>query len=43
MWTERRHVVATGFVWIGKEANQVCESGEVDPIAEAVGNFGKLA
>jgi hypothetical protein len=34
--TERRHVVATAFVWIGKEANQVGESGEVDPIAKAV-------
>jgi hypothetical protein len=30
--TERRHVVATGFVLIGKEANQVGESGEADPI-----------
>jgi hypothetical protein len=34
--TERRHVVATGFTWIGKEANQVGESGEADPIWPAV-------
>jgi hypothetical protein len=34
--TVRRHVVATGFVWIGKEANQVGESGEADPILSAV-------
>lgn len=26
--TERRHVVATGFIWIGKEANDIGESGE---------------
>ena len=37
--TERRHVVATGFVWIGKEANQVGESGEADPIWSAVEEF----
>jgi hypothetical protein len=37
--TERRHVVATGFVWIGKEANQVGESGEEDPIWSAVEEF----
>jgi len=37
--TERRHVVATGFVWIGKEANQVGESGEADPIRSAVEEF----
>ena len=30
--TERRHVVATGLVLIGKEANRVGESGEADPI-----------
>lgn len=30
--TERRHVVATGFVWIGKEANRVGDSGESDPV-----------
>ena len=29
--TRRRHVVAAGFSLIGKEANQVGESGEVDP------------
>jgi hypothetical protein len=37
--TERRLVVATGFVWIGKEANQVGESGEADPIWSAVEEF----
>jgi hypothetical protein len=37
--TERRHVVATEFVWIGKEANRVGESGEVDPIRSAVEEF----
>jgi hypothetical protein len=37
--TKRRHVVATGFVWIGKEANQVGESGEADPIWSAVEEF----
>ena len=37
--TERRHVVATGFVWIGKEANQVGDSGEEDPIWSAVEEF----
>jgi hypothetical protein len=37
--TERRHVVATGFTWIGKEANQVGESGEEDPIWSAVEEF----
>jgi hypothetical protein len=34
--TERRHVVANGFTWIGKEANRVGECGEVDPIWSAV-------
>ena len=33
--TERRHVVVNGVMWIGKEANQVGESGEPDPIASA--------
>jgi hypothetical protein len=37
--TERRHVLATGFAWIGKEANQVGESGEADPIWSAVEEF----
>lgn len=37
--TERRHVVATGFVWIGKEANRVGDSGEADPIWSAVEEF----
>lgn len=37
--TERRHVVATGFIWIGKEANRVGESGEADPLWEPVAEF----
>lgn len=37
--TERRHVVATGLAWIGKETNQVGESGEADPIRSAVEEF----
>jgi len=37
--TERRHVVATGFTWIGKEANQVGESGEFHPIVSATEQF----
>jgi hypothetical protein len=37
--TERRHVVATGFIWIGKEANQVGKSGEEDPVWSAVEEF----
>lgn len=37
--TERRDVVATSFVWIGKEANRVGESGEADPIWSAVEEF----
>lgn len=31
--TERRHVIATGFIWIGKEANQIGESGERNPLS----------
>jgi hypothetical protein len=37
--TERRHVVATGFSWIGKEANQIGGSGRADPIRSAVELF----
>jgi hypothetical protein len=37
--TERRHVVATKFTWIGKEANQVGESGEANPTVSAVARF----
>jgi hypothetical protein len=37
--TERRHVVATGFIWIGKEANRIGESGEAYPVRSAVGEF----
>ena len=37
--TARRHAVATRFVWIGKEANQVGESGEADPIWSTVEEF----
>lgn len=39
--TERRHVVASCFTWIGKEANRVGESGEADPIWSAVEQFAK--
>jgi hypothetical protein len=39
--TERRHIVATAFVLIGKEANQIGESGEAHPIVPAVQTFGK--
>jgi hypothetical protein len=39
--TERRHIVATEFVLIGKEANQVGESGEPDPIASPVTRFAR--
>jgi hypothetical protein len=41
--TERRHVVATGFELIGKEANRVGESGEADPVRSAVEAFTSLA
>lgn len=37
--TERRHVIATGFVLIGKEANRIGESGEADPTRSAVEEF----
>ena len=37
--TERRHVIATHFVLIGKEANRVGESGEADPVISAVEEF----
>lgn len=37
--TQRRHVVATEFILIGKEANQVGESGQADPIWSAVEEF----
>ena len=37
--TERRHIIATEFVLIGKEANMVGESGEADPIVTAVEEF----
>jgi hypothetical protein len=38
--TERRHVVATAFTWIGKEANRIGEHGETDPVRSAVAIFG---
>jgi len=41
--TERRHVVATTFDWIGKEANRVGDSGEADPVRSAVEVFTELA
>jgi hypothetical protein len=37
--TERRHVVATGFAWIGKEANYIGESGETDPVRSAIKEY----
>jgi hypothetical protein len=37
--TKRRHVVATGLVLIGKEPNQVGESGDADPIVDATQVF----
>ena len=37
--TGRRHVVGTEVVLIGKEANQVGESGEADQIVSAVQEF----
>jgi hypothetical protein len=37
--TKRRHVCATGFVLIGKEANRVGESGEADPTVVVVEVF----
>ena len=37
--TERRHIVATEFVLIGKEANMVGESGAADPIVSAIEEF----
>jgi hypothetical protein len=37
--TERRLVVATAFVLIGKEANRIGESGEADPIVNAMQVF----
>lgn len=36
-------MVATGFEWIGKEANRVGESGEADPVRSAVEVFTELA
>ena len=38
--TQRRHVVATQLVLIGKEANQMGESGEVDPLVGPLQEFG---
>lgn len=40
--TRRRHVVAVGFTWIGKEANRVGEGGKGDPIWSAVREFGTM-
>ena len=37
--TERRHVTATGFDWIGKEANRVGESGDSNPVHTAIAVF----
>ena len=37
--TERRHILATGFNWIGKEANQINESGAHHPVYSATTKF----
>ena len=37
--TERRHVVATEYAWIGKEANRVGDCGEADSVRSAVEEF----
>src|SRR5450631_1824714 len=37
--TERRHVIATGSILIGKEANQVGESGKPHPLMSATEQF----
>jgi hypothetical protein len=37
--TERRHVVSTGFAWIGKEANRIGDFGEAAGISCAVAQF----
>jgi len=41
--TKRRHVFATGFELIGKEANRVGESGEADPTVAIVEVFQRHA
>jgi hypothetical protein len=41
--TERRHIVASCFTWIGKEANRIGESGEEDPTRGSVEVFHPLA
>jgi hypothetical protein len=40
--TERRHVIATDFALIGKEANQVGESGESDPLVSTTQEFNTM-
>jgi hypothetical protein len=37
--TERRHIVATYFILIGKEANRIGDSGETDPVVPSVEEF----
>lgn len=37
--TERRHVIATEIVLIGKEANRIGDSGEADPVVSTVEEF----
>lgn len=41
--TERRHVVATGIVLIGKEANRIDQSGLSDPVISASVDFEHFA
>lgn len=38
---ERRYIVATSFVMIGKEANRVGDSGEADAIASPITAFAQ--
>ena len=37
--TEQRHVVATGIVLIGKEANRIGENGVFDPRSSSAAEF----
>jgi hypothetical protein len=39
--TERRHVIATEFILIGKEANRVGEHGDADPVTPPVTPFAR--
>jgi hypothetical protein len=41
--TERRHVGATAFILVGRDANQIGESGEGNPLFDAVRVFQRIA